>query len=103
VDKDDEASRNMKDMGQTIAWLGAALHQHTSPIDAEEITPLVAHVSEFCGQDHLATAASDGTSDQPLVFAAAVHVRRVEKGHPESERMLDRGDGFLVIARAVEL
>jgi multimeric flavodoxin WrbA len=28
VAKDDEASRNMKDLGQTIAWLGAAIHQH---------------------------------------------------------------------------
>jgi hypothetical protein len=28
VSQDHEASRNMKDLGQTIAWLGAALHQH---------------------------------------------------------------------------
>ena len=28
VAKDDEASRNMKDLGQTIAWLGAAIHRH---------------------------------------------------------------------------
>ena len=28
VVKDDEASRNMNDLGQTIAWLGAAIHQH---------------------------------------------------------------------------
>jgi multimeric flavodoxin WrbA len=28
VSKDDEAARNMKDLGQTIAWLGEALHQH---------------------------------------------------------------------------
>jgi multimeric flavodoxin WrbA len=28
VAKDDEASRNMTDLGQTIAWLGAAIHQH---------------------------------------------------------------------------
>ena len=28
VAKDDEASRNMKDLGQTIAWLGAAIYQH---------------------------------------------------------------------------
>ena len=28
VAKDDEASRNMEDLGQTIAWLGAAIHQH---------------------------------------------------------------------------
>src|ERR1017187_1824733 len=26
VSKDDEAARNMNDLGQTIAWLGAALH-----------------------------------------------------------------------------
>ena len=25
---DDEAARNMKDLGQTIAWLGEAIHQH---------------------------------------------------------------------------
>ena len=31
VAKDDEASRNMDDLGQTIAWLGAALHQHAAP------------------------------------------------------------------------
>jgi multimeric flavodoxin WrbA len=30
VAKDDEASRNMQDLGQTIAWLGAAIHQHTA-------------------------------------------------------------------------
>jgi multimeric flavodoxin WrbA len=28
VAKDDEAARNMKDLGQTIAWLGEALHRH---------------------------------------------------------------------------
>ncbi len=28
VAEDDEASRNMKDLGQTIAWLGEAIHQH---------------------------------------------------------------------------
>ena len=71
-------------------------------IDAQEIPALVAHISEFGGQDHLAPAAFDGASDQPLVFAAAVHVRRVEQGHPETDRAVDRGDGFLVIARAVE-
>lgn len=27
VAKDDEAARNMKDLGQTIAWLGEAIHQ----------------------------------------------------------------------------
>jgi multimeric flavodoxin WrbA len=29
VARDDEASRNMNDLGQTIAWLGAAIHEHT--------------------------------------------------------------------------
>ena len=28
VSKDDEAARNMKDLGQTIAWLGEAIHNH---------------------------------------------------------------------------
>jgi multimeric flavodoxin WrbA len=28
VSKDDEAARNMEDLGRTIAWLGAAIHQH---------------------------------------------------------------------------
>ena len=28
VAKDEEAFRNMKDLGQTIAWLGEALHLH---------------------------------------------------------------------------
>jgi multimeric flavodoxin WrbA len=28
VAKDAEAARNMADLGQTIAWLGAAIHQH---------------------------------------------------------------------------
>jgi multimeric flavodoxin WrbA len=30
VAKDDEASRNMNDLGQTIAWLGEALHLYTA-------------------------------------------------------------------------
>ncbi len=30
VAKDDEAARNMKDLGETIAWLGAAIHQHAA-------------------------------------------------------------------------
>ena len=29
VAKDDEASRNMADLGQTIAWLGQAIHEHS--------------------------------------------------------------------------
>jgi hypothetical protein len=28
VAQDDEAARNMKDLGQTIAWLGEAIHHH---------------------------------------------------------------------------
>jgi multimeric flavodoxin WrbA len=28
VAKDDEAARNMNDLGQTIAWLGEAIHRH---------------------------------------------------------------------------
>ena len=39
VAKDDEASRNMKDLGQTIAWLGAAIHQYAAgrpPADGRE-------------------------------------------------------------------
>jgi len=28
VSNDDEASRNMKDLGQTIAWLEQAIHEH---------------------------------------------------------------------------
>jgi len=28
VAKDEEAARNMNDLGQTIAWLGEAIHQH---------------------------------------------------------------------------
>jgi hypothetical protein len=28
---DEEAARNMADLGQTIAWLGAAIHQHAGP------------------------------------------------------------------------
>jgi multimeric flavodoxin WrbA len=30
VAKDDEAARNMKDLGQTIAWLGKAIHEHAT-------------------------------------------------------------------------
>ena len=39
VAKDDEASRNMKDLGETITWLGAAIHQHAQsrpPVDVRE-------------------------------------------------------------------
>lgn len=31
VDKDEEAGRNMADLGQTIAWLGQAIHDHAKP------------------------------------------------------------------------
>jgi hypothetical protein len=31
VDRDDEAARNMKDLGETIAWLGEAIHRHATP------------------------------------------------------------------------
>ena len=31
VASDDEAARNMDDLGQTIAWLGEAIHQHARP------------------------------------------------------------------------
>jgi multimeric flavodoxin WrbA len=30
VARDDEAARNMTDLGQTIAWLGEAIHQHAA-------------------------------------------------------------------------
>jgi len=39
VAKDDEASRNMKDLGETIAWLGAAIHERAGsrpPLDVRE-------------------------------------------------------------------
>jgi hypothetical protein len=71
-------------------------------VHAEKIAALVAHVAKFRGQDHLGAAVFDGAPDQPLVFAATVHVRRVEQGHPEIQRAVDGGDGFLVIARAVK-
>jgi hypothetical protein len=32
VARDDEASRNMNDLGQTIAWLGTAIHQHAGSL-----------------------------------------------------------------------
>jgi hypothetical protein len=53
-------------------------------------------ISEFRG------AAFNRASDQTLIFAAAAHVCRVEQGHPETDCTVDRGDGFLVIARAEE-
>jgi hypothetical protein len=36
------------------------------------------------------------------MLASAVHIRRGEQGYPESERAVDSGDGFLVMACAVE-
>ena len=37
VAKDDEASRNMKDLGQTIAWLGEAIHHHAAHRPAVQV------------------------------------------------------------------
>lgn len=37
VSKDDEAARNMNDLGQTIAWLGEAIHQHAAKRPAVEV------------------------------------------------------------------
>ena len=71
-------------------------------VHAEKIAAVVTHVAKFRGQDHLVAAVFDGASDQPLVFAAAVHVRRVEQGHADVQRAVDGGDGFPVIARAVK-
>ncbi len=46
VAKDDEAARNMKDLGQTIAWLGEAIHQHAGKPPAcggSRMNPTSAH------------------------------------------------------------
>jgi multimeric flavodoxin WrbA len=37
VAKDDEASRNMNDLGQTIAWLGQAIHRYAASRPAAEV------------------------------------------------------------------
>jgi multimeric flavodoxin WrbA len=37
VARDDEAARNMKDLGQTIAWLGTAIHEHAGRRPAAEV------------------------------------------------------------------
>ncbi len=37
VAKDDEASRNMQDLGQTIAWLGNAIHEHAGSRPPAEV------------------------------------------------------------------
>jgi hypothetical protein len=46
--------------------------------------------------------ASDGTTDQ-LSLCAAVDVGRVEQSDARVERSVERGDGFDVVARAVEI
>jgi hypothetical protein len=71
-------------------------------IDAQEIAAFVAHVPKSRGQDHGTPAALNGAPDQPLVLAAAVHVCCVEQVHPETDRAVDHGDGFRLIAGAVE-
>lgn len=38
VAKDDEASRNMHDLGSTIAWLGEAIHRHRTPCPSTNVS-----------------------------------------------------------------
>jgi multimeric flavodoxin WrbA len=38
VAKDEEALNNMEDLGRTIAWLGAAIHQHGGPPRGSRLT-----------------------------------------------------------------
>ena len=45
VAKDDEASRNLNDLGQTMAWLGEAIHQHAD----KRPTAVVRECSVFSG------------------------------------------------------
>ena len=63
----------------------------------------IAHDAEL-GREHDAVApAADRAADQLLVRERPVHVGRVEEGHAELERAVDRRDRFGVVAGAVEL
>ena len=71
-------------------------------IDAQEIAAFVACVPKSRGQDHRTPAALNGAPCQPFVVAPAVHVCCVEQVHPETHSRVDQGDGFRLIAGAVE-
>ena len=72
-------------------------------VHAQELALGIADVAELRGEDHLVATALDRPAHQTLVLAAAVHVGGVEEVQPQVEGAVDGGDGFPVIAGAVEL
>ena len=71
--------------------------------DTEALAVRPAHIAELRGEHDLVAPIRNGTADEFLVAADAVHVGRVEKGHAELDRAMDRGDGLHLVAAAVEL
>ena len=64
---------------------------------------LTADEAELGGEGDLVAPAGDGAADELLVFEGAVHVGGVEKGDAVIQRIVNGGDGFLVVAPAVKV
>src|SRR5919199_1116388 len=64
------------------------------------IAPIVA---ELGGEDDLVAPALNSLSDELLVGERTVHIRRIEEGHAELYRPVDRGDRLSLVRGSVEL
>ncbi len=84
---------------------GFAGAQHVLAVaaDAEALAGLVAHVGELGRECDLVPATLDRPADEDLVRERAVRVRRVEQGHAELERAVDRPDRLGLLGAPVEL
>ena len=62
----------------------------------------IAHDAELGGQHHLAAATLNGAAHKFLIQVRAVNIRRIQQGYSQVQRAMNRGNGFPVVARAVE-
>ena len=67
-------------------------------VDADVRAVVRPFVTEFGGEDHLASPVPYRPSHQDLVLERTVHVRRIEKIHPTVECFVNGGDRLFVVA-----
>ena len=93
---------NMRHAEPLQAGVAALADIFRPAVHAQKLALCVPDVAKLGRQDHPVAAALDGPADEPFILPAAIHVGGVQKIDSQVQRPVDGGDGFLIVARAVE-
>jgi hypothetical protein len=85
------------------ASLAAAPHIVCRALHAHEASIGLAQDAELGREHDLVSTAGDGLADELLVVPLPVDIRGVQEADAELDGAMEGGDGFTLIARAIEL